>query len=191
MNNSSLLTPKSPQHTIIKEQCSKIIKKLKSYSNKKNIEGMATFGIKGENILGGPPLPTLRKMAQEIGKNHNLALQLWNSKIHEARILSSMIAEPQKTTQDQMENWVRDFDSWDICDQTCSNLFDKTNSAYQKASEWSQRNEEFVKRAGFVLMACLAVHDKSANNRKFIQFFRCIKRESTDEFYQKGSKLGT
>jgi len=80
-----------------------------------------------------------------------------------------------------MEHWVKDFDSWDVCDQVCSNLFDKTKFAYRKAIEWSKINEEFIKRAGFVLMATLAVHDKEADNQKFIRFLPIIKREATDE----------
>lgn len=164
-----------------KKQYIQIIKKLKSYANKKNVEGMARFGIRGKNVLGGPSLPILRKMAKEIGRNHELALQLWNSEIHEARILAAMIAEPGKVDERQIESWVKDFDSWDVCDQVCSNFFDKTEFAYKKAGEWSNQDEEFIKRAGFVLMACLSVHDKRATDEKFIQFFEDIKRESTDE----------
>lgn len=164
-----------------KSQYNQILKKLKSYANKENIEGMARFGIRGKNILGGPSLPILRKIAKEIGKNHELALVLWNSEIHEARILAAMIAEPEKATEPQIEKWVKDFDSWDVCDQVCSNFFDKTHIAYKKAVEWSKKEEEFIKRAGFVLMACLSVHDKKALDKKFIKFFRNIKRESVDE----------
>lgn len=164
-----------------KKRYNQILKNLKSYANKKNIEGMARFGIRGKNVLGGPSLPVLRKMAKEIGKDHGLALRLWSSEIHEARILAAMIAEPEKATEPQIESWVKDFDSWDVCDQVCSNFFDKTEFAYRKAVEWSKQDEEFIKRAGFVLMACLSVHDKSATDEKFTQFFKDIKRESTDE----------
>lgn len=164
-----------------KTQYNQILKTLKSYANKKNVEGMARFGIKGKNVLGGPNLPTLRKMAKEIGKNHELALHLWNSEIHEARILAGMIAEPKKATERQIESWVKEFDSWDVCDQVCSNFFNKTKFAYTKAEEWSKREEEFIKRAGFVLMACLSVHDKKASDKKFISFLKNIKREVIDE----------
>ncbi len=159
----------------------KIIRKLKSYANKKNAEGMARFGIRGKNVLGGPSLPVLRKMAKEYGRNHELALRLWDSGIHEARILAGMLAEPDKATEQQIEKWAKDFDSWDVCDQVCSNFFDKTKFAYEKAQEWSGREEEFVKRAGFVLMACLSVHDKMAGDEKLARFFKDIKRESVDE----------
>src|SRR4030042_1404543 len=157
-----------------------IIKKLKSLSNPKNIEGMIRFGINPKTTYG-VSLPVLRKMAKQIGKNHQLAQQLWDSGIHEARILAGLIGEPEKLTEKQMEKWVKDFDSWDICDQVCSNLFDKTQFAYSKAFTWTKRKEEFVKRAGFVMMACLSVYDKEANNKKFEQFFPIIKREADDQ----------
>jgi len=166
---------------INKTQYNQILKRLKCYANSKNIEGMARFGIRGKNVLGGPSLPVLRKMAKEIGKSHQLALQLWDSQIHEARILAGMIAEPKKATEQQIEKWVKDFNSWDVCDQVCSNFFDETKFAYSKAVEWSKKKEEFVKRAGFVLMACLSVHDKEATDKKFIAFFKYIKKEAVDE----------
>lgn len=157
-----------------------ILKQLKSLSNPEAIEGMARFGINPNNTYG-VSIPDLRKIAQETGKDHTLALQLWSSGIHEARILAGMIHEPEKVTGEQMEAWVADFDSWDVCDQVCSNLFDKTGLAYQKAIEWSDREEEFVKRAGFVLMAALAVHDKKAGDEKFLEFLPVIKKEAFDD----------
>jgi len=157
-----------------------ILEQLKSLSNPKAIAGMARFGINPKNTYG-VSIPVLRKMAKQIGKNHRLAEKLWHSGIHEARILAGMIDPPEMITQEQMEGWVRDFDSWDVCDQCCSNLFDKTKFAHQKAVEWSRRKDEFVKRAGFVLMATLAVHDKEADNQKFLRFVPIIKREATDE----------
>jgi len=140
---------------------------------------MARFGINPENTYG-VSVPDLRKMAKEISTDHALAEQLWASGIHEARILASMIDEPEMVTEARMESWVKDFDSWDVCDQCCSNLFDKTKFAYRKAAEWSKREEEFVKRAGFTLMATLAVHDKKAADEEFLKFLPVIKRESTD-----------
>src|SRR6266849_9945545 len=136
-----------------------IIADLKLHANAQAVEGMARFGIRPAQALG-ISIPTLRKMAKEIGKNHMLALELWDSGIHEARILASMIAEPQLVSAELMEEWVNDFDSWDVCDQVCGNLFDKTPYAYQKATEWCQQEKEFVRSAGFVMMAELAVHDK-------------------------------
>jgi len=157
-----------------------VLRKLKSLSNPKNVEGMAKFGINPKNTYG-VSMPNIRKMGKELNKNHDLAQQLWNSKIHEARILAGLIDDPKLINEERMEDWVKDFDSWDVCDQVCMNLFDKTEFAYKKAFEWSKRKEEFVKRAGFVLMAVLAVHDKKAKDEDFMKFLPIIKRESTDE----------
>jgi len=157
-----------------------ILNKLKSMANPKNVEGMAHFGINPDNTLD-VSVYVLRDMAKEVGRDHQLAEELWASEIHEARMLAGFVDEPGKVSEAQMEAWVKDFDSWDICDQVCSNLFDRTPFAYKKAVEWSAREEEFVKRAGFVLMAALAVHDKKAPDEKFEQFFPIIKREATNE----------
>jgi len=161
-------------------QLNEILRKLKSLSNPKAVEGMARFGINPEKTYG-VSVPSLRAMAKEISRNHVLARQLWSSGIHEARILAGMIDIPDMVTEEQMESWVKDFDSWDVCDQCCSNLFDKTGFAFKKAVEWSRRNEEFVKRAGFVLMATLVVHDKKAKDEEFLKFLPMIKRESVDD----------
>jgi len=126
-------------------------------------------------------MPIVRKMAKEIGKDHKMALKLWDTKIHEARILAGIIDEPSLVGKKQMEHWVRDFDSWDVCDQVCMNLFDKTEFAWTMPFEWSKRQEEFVKRAGFALMAALAFHNKSSDDKKFLKFFPIIKREAADE----------
>jgi 3-methyladenine DNA glycosylase AlkD len=157
-----------------------IIEKLKLYKNPKNIEGMARFGINPKNTLG-ISIYILRPLAKKIGKDHLLALKLWSSGIHEARILAAYIDEAALVTEKQMDDWVSDFDSWDVCDQVISSLFDKTSFAYKKAFEWSKRKEEFEKRAGFVMMAALSVHDKKASNAMFIKFFPVIKKWSTDE----------
>ena len=160
--------------------CEEILKQLKSLYNPDAVAGMARFGINATNTYG-VSIPVLRNMAKQIGKNHLLAEKLWNSGIHEARILAPLIDPPETVTERQMETWVKDFDSWDVCDQCCSNLFDKTKFAHKKALEWSKRREAFVKRAGFVLMATLAVHDKETDNQKFLRFLPVIKREATDE----------
>ncbi len=157
-----------------------IIEKLKSVSNPDAVEGMARFGITPENTFG-VSIPNLRKIAKETKKNHALAQQLWESGFRETMILASMIDEPEMVTEEQMEKWVLDFDYWEICDQCCMNLFEKTGFAYEKAVEWSLRDEQFVKRAGFVLMARLAVSDKKADDSRFEQFFPMMLREADDE----------
>jgi 3-methyladenine DNA glycosylase AlkD len=157
-----------------------VIKILRAKANKRNVAGMARFGINSKNTLG-VSMPFLRSLGKAIGKDDPLALKLWATKIHEARILAALIDEPAKVTERQMELWVKDFDSWDVCDQVCSNLFDKTSFAWGHAVAWSQRSEEFVRRAGFVLMAVLSVHDKKASNAQFVKFFPLLKAGATDE----------
>ena len=156
-----------------------ILERLKSLSNPAAVAGMARYGISATNTYG-ISLPNLRNIARETGRNHALAQRLWDSGIHEARILASMVDIPGEVTEEQMEHWVKDFNSWDVCDQCCSNLFDKTQFAYRKAAEWSSREDEFVKRAGFALMAVLAVHDKKREDADFLEFLPLIQRESVD-----------
>lgn len=157
-----------------------IITELKKYSNSKNKEGMAKFGINSQYALG-IKIPVLRRLARKIGRNHKLAQGLWKSQIHEARILASMIEEVKKVKEKQLEEWVKVFNSWDLCDQCCMNLFDKHPIAWKKAIEWANRDKEFIKRAGFVLMACLAVHNKKAKDKDFLKFFPIIKKYATDK----------
>ena len=136
--------------------------------------------MKTENRLG-VQIPELRKLAKETGKNHQLALDLWRTGIAEARILASMVDEPEKVTEQQMDSWVKDVDSWDIGDQTCMNLFEKTQFAWKKISEWSTRPEEFVKRTAYGLLACLAWHDETAGDLRFTQLFPVIANGAMDE----------
>ncbi len=160
-------------------QYERILKKLNSLSDPKAVEGMARYGINPEKNLG-VSVTTLRKVAKEIGKDHQLAQRLWSTEIRDARMVAALIDDPKLVREEQMERWVKDFNSWDLCDHCCGNLFDKTEYAYQKAKEWSKRKEEFVKRAGFALMAWLAVHDKKAEDKEFLIFFPLIKNESID-----------
>ena len=161
-------------------QVSEVLTSLKKMANPVNVEGMARFGISSQNTLG-VPVPAVRALAKEIGRNHKLALELWKSGVHEARLLAGFIDDPAMVTENQIEKWARDFDSWDVCDQVCSSLFDKTPFSVEKLREWSGREEEFVKRAGFVLMASLAVHDKRSDDKLFESFLPIIKRESQDD----------
>jgi 3-methyladenine DNA glycosylase AlkD len=156
-----------------------VIAKLKSLENQPNVEGMARHGINPHNTLG-ISIYTLREIAKEFGSDHALAENLWKTGIHEARILASYVDRPEWVTEEQMERWVGDFDSWDVCDQVCD-LFDRTSFAYAKAIEWSERSEEFMKRAAFALIAGLSVHDKKTENEQLAQFFPIIIRESMDD----------
>jgi len=156
-----------------------ILSELKKHSSPKDREGMARFGINPKFALG-VRIPVLRTLAKKNGKNHELALALWKTKIHEARILAAMVDEPQKVSSRQINDWLKDFNSWDLCDQCCMNLFDKLPSAFQKAKEWAKRKREFERRAGFALMASLAFHDKKVKDEEFLKFFPLIKKYSID-----------
>jgi len=157
-----------------------ILAQLRSLARPDQLSGMARFGMNPERRLG-ISIPPLRRMARAIGKDHRLALDLWKSGIAEARIVASLVDDPAKVTPAQMDRWVRDFNSWDVCDQVCGNLFDKSSYAWAKAKAWSRRKEEYVKRAGFALMAYLAWHDKTAPDAAFVRFFPSIRRGATDE----------
>jgi 3-methyladenine DNA glycosylase AlkD len=156
------------------------VDRLKSLGDPRAVEGMARFGIQSNHSFG-VSVPKLRTLAREVGLDHLLALKLWETGLHDARLLATMVDDPEQVTVDQMDKWVRDFDSWDIVDGSCGNLFDKTPFAVAKAKEWCKREEEYVKRAGFVLMAELAVHDKQAKDKLFIDFLPLIIGGASDK----------
>lgn len=141
---------------------------------------MQRFGIPTEHALG-IRMPLLRQIAKTYRKQHDLALEMWDAQIHEARLLATLVDDPRQVTEAQMEDWVADIRSWDLCDQACGNLFWKTPYAYSKSAEWCQRPEEFVKRAGFVLMTELVIHDKKASDEQIIDFFPYLEQEAYDE----------
>jgi len=157
-----------------------VLGKLQGKANPEHLEGMAKYGIAVEQRLG-VSVPDLRKLAKEIGTDHKLAMGLWRTGIGEARILAAMIDDPDKLTEEQMEDWVKDINSWDICDQVCMDLFRKNQLAWKKILDWSKREEEFVKRTAFSLIACLAWHDKKAADEKFLELLPIIIREAVDE----------
>ncbi len=153
---------------------------LKNHANPRNVEGMARFGIVGEGRLG-ISMPVLRTIARETGKDHPLALALWNTRIPEAMIVASMVADPAAMSEEEMEAWASAFNSWDVCDQTCLNLFVRSPSAWKMVRRWSGRKEEFVRRAAFALIACLAVHDTAADDKRFAGALRLIVKAADDE----------
>jgi 3-methyladenine DNA glycosylase AlkD len=157
-----------------------VLDKLQSKALPEQLKGMAKYGIAVEQRLG-VSVPDMRKLAKEIGRDHKLALDLWRTGIAEARIVAGMVGDPAKLTEEQMEDWVKDINSWDVCDQVCMNLFEKNQLAWKKIVDWSGREEEFVKRTAFSLIACLAWHDKKASDEKFIELLPVIIREATDE----------
>lgn len=157
-----------------------VLAELRARADPATLPGMARFGIRTDAALGGISVPALRAMARRLGRNHELAQALWASGTHEARVLAAFVDDPALVAEEQMEAWARDFDSWDVVDQCCSSLFDRTPFAYAKAAAWSAREEEFVKRAGFTLMAALAVHDRAAPDEALASFLPLIEREAGD-----------
>jgi 3-methyladenine DNA glycosylase AlkD len=156
-----------------------ILKRLESLCNPRNVEGMARFGITTTKAFG-VPAPILKGIAKEVGRDHALAQELWASGIHDARALACLVDDPAKVTPRQMDRWAKDFDNWAVCDGACLHLFRYTPFAHAKCVEWSSRKEEFVKRAAFSLMACLAVVDRRAADEAFLKFLPLIKREAVD-----------
>ena len=142
--------------------------------------GMARYGIRTDDAYG-VPVPELRRIAKGYRRDHELALALWQTANHEARVLASMVDDPAQVTEEQMETWAGEFDSWDVCDQVTSNLFDKTPFAYDKVAEWSGREDEWVKRAAFATAAALAVQDKKAADERFVPILAVIRREAGDD----------
>ncbi|MBN1549205.1 DNA alkylation repair protein [Candidatus Babeliales bacterium] len=164
----------------IADRIQTILKTLQVHSDAQLLEGMARFGIKTIKAYG-VSVPVLRKLACEIGKDHELAQKLWDTKVHEARLLATMVAEADKFTNKELERWLKGLDSWDVCDQACLNVFWKMPDVYNKALLWSSRDEEFIRRAGFALMAVLAVKDKEASDEKFIPFLRAVLLHADDD----------
>ena len=153
---------------------------LRAQANPANVAGMARFGINPQGTLG-VSLPFLRGLAREIGRDHALAAELWSSGVHEARILATLVDSPAQVTRQQAERWARDLDSWDVCDQACQNLFRYTPFAFELAALWARRKPEFTRRAGFVLMAGLAVKDKRAGDAQFEALLPLIVEGAGDE----------
>lgn len=159
---------------------SEILSYLESKGSPRNVAGMARYGIVAVKAYGASTA-VVTALARTLGKDHALARDLWNTGVYDARIVAAFVEEPDRVTENQMERWVLDFDNWAICDGVCLHLFDKTQYAYAKAFAWSAREEEFVRRAGFVLMAVRAVHDKEAPDAAFRRFLGIIKTRATDE----------
>ena len=157
-----------------------ILAMLEAKAKPEKIQDMAYFGLTSTSRLG-VSVPDMRAIAKEVGKDHRVALELWGTGFPEAQIVASMIADPEQLTDEQLETWVVDLNSWDTCDQVCMNLFEKSPLALKKVRDWSIRDEEFVKRAAYALIACLAWHDKQMDDREFIDLFPIIIEGSTDD----------
>ncbi len=157
-----------------------IMARLKSMGDPEDLKGMARFGMAVEKRFG-ISVPEMRKIAKEIGRDHALALELWGTGVADARIVASMIAEPEAMRAKDLQEWVSGFDSWDVCDQVCMNLFEKVPLARRKIPEWAAREEEFVRRAAYALIACLAWHDKEAPDAEFRRYLPLIKAGANDD----------
>lgn len=157
-----------------------VITHLKSISTHAHLQGMQKFGIDSTHAIG-VSIPQLRAVAKKIKVNHTLALELWKTGVHEARILASMIDDPAQVTGKQIDSWVKDFNSWDLCDQVCGNLFDRTPHVVDKVTKYSTNKKEFIKRAAFTIMAEYAVHNKTAPDKIFIEWLTIVEREACDE----------
>ncbi len=156
-----------------------VMNRLDKNGDKDKAEMMAAYGIKTENNLGNN-VTALRKFARKIGRDHSLALELWDTSIRDARLLASFIDEPDMVTEIQLDQWAEDFDSWDVCDTVCGSLFDKTPYLHKKIREWAVREEEFVKRAGFALLAWWIKHDKEASDDEILVYMPLIKKGAKD-----------
>jgi len=158
----------------------RVLSELRGLGTQRNIDGMAHFGIRAENVYGVSK-PLLDNLAKRIGRNHFLAVALWSTGNHDARILAGLIADPLQITSALMDSWVRDFNNWDVCDGTCCHLFVFAKPAWSRALLWTKRTDEFQKRAGFALVAYLAYRDKSAPDAQFEKSLKIIERESDDD----------
>lgn len=154
---------------------------LRRHGSQRNIDGMARYGIVSRHPVLGVSVGELQRYAKTIGRDHTLAVALWRTKIYEARMLCAWIDDPARVTSTQMDRWARDFDNWGICDTVVMHLFDRTPFAWAKVRAWTSSPHEFVKRAGFALIASLAVHDKHSSDATFRPAFKRIARAATDE----------
>ena len=143
------------------------------------LAGMARYGINTTRRLG-LAVPDMRRLAKEIGRDHELALELWAAGLAEARIVAAMVADPERLTAAQMDAWAGDLDSWDVCDQVCQNLFERSPLAWEKIHRWSEDDREFVRRAAYALVACLAWHDKEAEDARFVALLPLMVRGAVD-----------
>src|SRR5262245_47827985 len=173
----------SPKHVDVEA----VVVSLKRLASKRDRDGMSRYGLPSDNAFG-VPVGSIQKLAKRLGRNHDLAVALWDAGWYEARMLAAFADEPERVTPAQMDRWCWDFDNWGICDTVCFHLFDRTPHAFRKVEQWAGRRDEFVKRAAFALLACLALHDKHTGNEPFARCLPLIERAATDErnFVKKG-----
>lgn len=173
--------------TVVDRRVKDVLASLERRGSKRNRDGMARYGIVSDKAFG-VSVGDLRRLGKELGKNHQLAVALWNTGWYDARMLVPFVGEPDRLTPAQMDRWARDFDNWAICDGVCFHLFDRSPHAYRKVSAWAKSREEFVRRAAFALAASLALHDRQAPDKLFDKILPLIERAATDprNFVKKG-----
>lgn len=178
---------KKQSNDTLADQVIRALASLERLSSKSTRDGLARFGLPADNALG-VPVGDIRKLAKQLGRNHALAEELWNTGIFEARMLACFIDDPSAVTPAQMDRWAKDFDGWGICDTACFHLFDRTPHAWRKIKQWSGRKDEFVKRAAFALLASLALHNKKAPDEPFSELLPFIEKAADDDrnFVKKG-----
>ena len=186
-----MIGPKSPRTVSTRRAVREALAYLERRSSRRNVEGMARYGIRARKVFG-VPMAAMRVLARRLGRSHELAAALWATGWHEARILAAFVDEPERVTPAQMDRWCRAFDNWAICDSVCFHLFDRTPHAFRKIAQWSKRREEFVRRAAFALLASVALHDKSAGDEPFLRCLPLVERAAADErnFVKKGVSWG-
>ena len=158
-----------------------VLKWLERKGTRRYVEGMSRYGIQTDKRVFGVSVGTLQSFAKQLGKDHELAAELWKSGCYEAQILATLIDDRKLVTRSQMNAWAADFDNWAICDTACFHLFDRTPFAWDKARQWSTSRHEFVKRAAFALMAGLTVHDKAATDAQFLKLLPLIEAGAHDD----------
>lgn len=169
------------------QQVQAVLVSLEHLGSRSYREGLARYGIHVTKAFG-VPVGKMQALAKRLGRNHDLATALWETGWYEARMMAAFMDEPERVTPAQMDRWCKDFDNWGICDTVCFHLFDRTPHAPGKVEQWSQKPDEFGKRASFALLACLALHDKLAGNEPFVEGLRLIEQAANDErnFVKKG-----
>lgn len=171
----------------IKVQANEVVAALRQLATEQTRDGMTRYAIPNDKAFG-VLMGDLQKLAKQVGRNHDLALALWETGWYEARMITAFIDEPERVTKAQMDRWCREFDNWAICDTLCFKLFDRTPHAWSRVVQWSTKKDEYVKRAAFALLASLSGHDKSATDKQFLDCLPLIERAATDErnFVKKG-----
>ena len=165
----------------MKSQTKLVLTTLYSKANPKNVAGMARYGISSKNKVLGISMPFLQSLKKNIGKDHELALDLWQTKVYEARLLAAFLADPNLLSKSVMNTWVHDFDNWAICDGVCMHCFRNTPNAHELIAKWIRQKSEFVRRSGFTMIATLSVADKKSDDAVFLKYLPLIKKYSTDE----------